>query len=124
MAYACYEASLYIRWELTIQFPDNPEYLYQYSVTLCKVARIHEALKSNSVALEYYKDALKIRRMLINKYPQSSDYLYGYSTSLEKVARIYQIEKNVKAALPLYMQAHHNHKTVNRTVSRQSWISS
>ena len=102
MAMQYYHKNLEVFKQLKTAYPENSDYLRDYSVSLSKVAGIYEAMNQLDDALEYYQENLEISKQLKNAYPENSTYLRDYSISLERLAGIYKAMNQLHDALGCY----------------------
>ena len=78
----CFERALSIFAELKDRYPENPDYLRDYSISLEKVAGIYEAQNDLARALKYYEEELEIFQELKDRYPENLQYIEGTAVSL------------------------------------------
>ena len=112
MAMKYYRKDLKISEQLKDAYPENPDYLRDYSVALnqiigiylIQIAGIYETMNQLNDALKYYQRALEIKKKLKVAYPENSDYLHAYSISLERLAGIYEAMNQLDDALQYYQE--------------------
>ena len=105
MAIQYYHKDLEVSKQLKAAYPENPNYLRDYSVSLNQVAGIYKAMNQLDDALGYYQEALEIFKQLKAAYPENPNYLRDYSVSLESLAGIYEAMNQLDNALGYYQEA-------------------
>ena len=112
MAMKYYRKDLKISEQLKDAYPENPDYLRDYSVALnqiigiylIQIAGIYETKNQLNDALKYYQEALEIKKQLKVAYPENSDYLHAYSISLDRLAGIYEAMNQLDDSLQYYQE--------------------
>lgn len=104
-AMAFYFETLSIFFELKEKYPENPDYLENYSFLLEKVAGIYEARNELDRALKYLEEALVFSQELKENYPENPDYLQDYSVFLNRVADIYKAQNDLAYAQKYYEES-------------------
>ena len=104
MAMQYYRKDLKISEQLKDSYPENPDYLHGYSVSLEKLAGIYETMNQLDDALQYYQEDFEISKQLKDAYPENPSYLCGYSIALNKIAGIYEAMNQLDDALQYYQE--------------------
>ncbi|MBQ3086619.1 MAG: toll/interleukin-1 receptor domain-containing protein, partial [Clostridia bacterium] len=91
--------------QLSKDFPENPKYRRDLSVSLIKVADILKAQNEWDEALKYYNESLEIDRKLTADFSENPLYRCDLSVSLIKVAGILQAQNEWDKALKLFNES-------------------
>ena len=104
MAMQYYRKGLEIFEQLKNIYPENPDYLFNYSISLEKIAGIYKMMSQLDDALKYYREEIEIFRQLKVTYPKNPCYLRGYFVALDKIAGIYETMNQLDDALQYYRE--------------------
>ena len=61
-----YQADLEISKQLKDTYPQNPNYLHNYLITLDNIAKLYETMNQPDNANKYYQEALEVEKQLKN----------------------------------------------------------
>ena len=100
-----YLTSLEQNKNLSKKYPDEVEFLLDFSVISDKIAHCYKIIGDNKKSNEYYNNILTVNEELYNKYPESLSITNALCMSYDRIGEINMSNGNYNNALNIYLKS-------------------